>query len=350
MAASAEFLLAYAKSGQDGLLHTYPSKAHETQWDVHDPTTDIAAMRSLFSAVLKAAQTLHQNSPLLRQIRAALLHLTQLPRTDDGTQKELLTASDDGAGHDVIAESYDPIAPSHNTENVGLEPVWPYSLIGDDGPLHEVGVRTYLHRPNKVNDDWSSDPIQAARLGLAAEVKSTLIELTEKYQAYPSGLAEFMGPEFYVEQFGVVATALQEALVQDYDGLVRIAPAWPKDWEGEGTVYIQQGSRVDVQMRSGQPVWVIVRAGFSGLLRVRNPWPAEPFDMTTEEDHHRIVEANASTSVVQFRVGAGKSYLLARRDSVNPSLPAPLVESSPSTAPKFLGNRSIGLAKEAHKE
>jgi alpha-L-fucosidase 2 len=350
MAASSEFLLAYAKSGRDGLLHTYPSNAHETQWDVHDPTTDVAAMRSLFPAVLKAAQTLHRNSPLLEQIRAALLHLTQLPRTDDGTRKELLTARDDGAGHDVIAESYDPGAPTHNTENVGLEPVWPYSMIGDDGPLHEVGVRTYIHRPNKVIDDWSSDPIQAARLGLGTEVKSTLIELTEKYQAYPSGLAEFMGPEFYVEQFGVVATALQEALVQDYDGLVRIAPAWPKDWEGDGIVYIQQGSTVEVQMRGGQPVWVIIRAGFSGLLRVRNPWPAEPFDVTTEEDQHRIAEANAGTSVLQFRVRAGKSYLLARRGSVNPSLPLPLVESSPTTAPKVLGSRSIGLLKEAHRE
>jgi len=53
---------------------------------------------------------------------------------------------------------------------------------------------------------------------------------------------------------------------------------------------------------------------------------------------------------VKFRVRAGKSYLLARRDSVNPSLPPPLVESSPATIPKFLGNRSIGLAKAAHKE
>jgi hypothetical protein len=185
-------------------------------------------------------------------------------------------------------------------------------------------------------------------LGLADEVKATLIELTEKYQAYPSGLAQFMGPEFYVEQFGVVATALQEALVQDYDGLVRIAPAWPKDWEGDGTVYIQQGTKVDVQMRGGQPALLIIRAGFSGLLRVRNPWPAEPFDVTTEEDRHRIVKANGRASVVQFRVRAGKSYLLARRDSVNPTLP--LVESSPATTPKVLGNRSIGLAKEAHKE
>ncbi len=37
MAASARFLLSYQKLGPDGLLHTSPSNAHETQWDVTDP-------------------------------------------------------------------------------------------------------------------------------------------------------------------------------------------------------------------------------------------------------------------------------------------------------------------------
>lgn len=346
MAASAQFLLAYAESGHDGLLHTHPSNAHETQWDVHDPTTDISAMAALFPALLKAAQTLHRNSPLLGQIRAALLHLAPLPRTDAVTQNKLLTASGDAPGHDVIAPSYDPGTLFHNTENIGLEPVWPYSLIGDDGPRHDLGVRTFINRPNKASNDWSSDPIQAARLGLASEFKSTLIRLTEEFQAYPSGLAEFAGPEFYVEQGGVVSAALEEALVQDYDGLVRIAPAWPKDWDADGTVYIQGGSKVDVQMRGGQPVSVIVRAGFSGLLLVRNPWPGHPFEVTTEEDHRRILEATAGTPVAQFRVTAGKSYLLKRHDGINSGLPIPLAESSPAVAPKFLGSRSIGLAKE----
>lgn len=34
--------------------------------------------------------------------------------------------------------------------------------------------------------------------------------------------------EFYIEQVGVVAAALQEALVRYYDGLIRIAPAVPR--------------------------------------------------------------------------------------------------------------------------
>jgi hypothetical protein len=58
IAASARFLLSYQKPGPDGLLHTSPSNAHETQWDVSDPTTDIAAASALYPIVIKAAKLL----------------------------------------------------------------------------------------------------------------------------------------------------------------------------------------------------------------------------------------------------------------------------------------------------
>ena len=78
--------------------------------------------------------------------------------------------------------------------------------------------------------------MQAARLGLSSEVRSTLIALTERYQQFINGFSNWGGTagEFYVEQEGVVALALAEALVQDYDGLIRIAPAVPRRMEFRG--------------------------------------------------------------------------------------------------------------------
>jgi len=347
MAASARFLLAYATPAADGSLHTYPANAHETQWDVHDPTTDIAAMRALFPVVLQAAQLLKTDSELSRQIQSAIPRLLPFPRAGEAGTK-LLAEADDAAGHDVIAASYDPGAPIHNTENVGLEPVWPYSLIGDSGPLHDLAVRTYFDRPNKMENDWSNDPIQAARLGLAEEAKSSLLKLAEKYQAYPSGLAQFIGPEFYVEQIGVVAAALQEALVQDYGGIVRIAPSWPKDWDEDGVVYIQHRSRVDVQMRDGVPVTVVIEAGFSGHLRVRNPWPDHPVEVVSGEDGRRLVPPSAKP-ILEFPVEAGKAYVVELAGHPLGSLPYAAVSGVSATAPKFLGTRSIGLASPSNK-
>src|SRR3981081_2648978 len=108
MAEAAKFLLAYATVGPDGMLHTFPSNAHETQWDVHDPTTDIAAERALFPAVIAAATHLGPWRALAGRLRAALREILPFPTTGSGTGQ-------------VIAPSYDLTASPHNSENIGLE-------------------------------------------------------------------------------------------------------------------------------------------------------------------------------------------------------------------------------------
>ncbi|HEX4021686.1 MAG TPA: glycoside hydrolase [Acidobacteriaceae bacterium] len=348
MADSARFLLAYAKHGTDGFLHTHPSNAHETQWDVHDPTTDISAMKSLFPAVLQAASILKTDTALAHQLQAALPEILPLPRADETDTRRLLKATDDG-GHDIIAPSYEPGATMHNTENIGLEPVWPYSILGDSGSDHDLAVRTYMHRPNQLDDDWSSDPIDAARLGLAKEVQSSLIGLTEKYQAYPSGLATFVGPEFYVEQIGVLTAAVQEALVQDYDGVIRIAPAWPSDWDADGTVFIQDRSKVDVQIRQGIPRTVVIEAGFTGHIRIRNPWPGKSVEAVSGQDNHRVAITSVDRSILEFPVSQGQAYIIQRSGFPNAAHPFAPVTGIPAMSPKTLGPRSIGLLAKKNK-
>src|SRR5439155_1404426 len=93
-----------------------------------------------------------------------------------------------------------------------------------------------------------------ARLDLASEVANDLVNSTKSYQIYPSGLAAWNPgtlDEPYIEQVSNVATTLDEALATDYDGTLRFAPAWPAGWDASGTVYIQGGSKVDVQVEGG---------------------------------------------------------------------------------------------------
>jgi len=329
LAASARFLLAYAKPGADGLLHTAPSNAHETQWDVRDPTTDIAAMKTLFPTVIAAARELHTDAALIARLQQALPKIPPFPleKTGDGT---------------MIGLSSDAGARIENTENIGLEPVWPYGLIGDSGPLHALGVRTWRQRPNRFENDWSLDPIDAARLGLGEEMKTALVRLTEKYQQYPSGFAHFVGPEFYVEQIGVVAAALQEALVQDHDGLIRIAPAWPKDWSADATVYVRQRSKVDLQVRDGVPTTVVIEAGADGEMAVRNPWLGQAAEVVASGDGKRVAEADGR-GVLRFSAQAGKAYLIQRVDQPGATLPFAAIEGTAAGKPKTLDTRHIGL-------
>jgi alpha-L-fucosidase 2 len=337
---AARFLLAYAKHDPAGRLYTYPSNAHETNWDVRSPTTDVSAMRAFFPVVIKAAETLQIDQDLVKELQAAVRTLPEPPlRNPDQTE---LLKEGESQEWSIIANSYTPDALKHNDENIGLEPVWPYSLIGDDGPLHEVGVRTYRNRPNKHQADWSADPVQAARLGLAQDMKTALIELTKTYQAAPSGLAQFTVPsEFYVEQVGVVADALQNALVQDYDDLLRIAPAWPKDWNANGAVSIAHQATVYVQVRSGQITTVGIKAGDANDLKMRTPWPGR--GVTVVDAKTKAVVKRSTDPVFTIQMQPGVSYLVSPSDNANTSLPFAPVSGAPATAPKRLGNRTIGL-------
>lgn len=319
MAASARFLLAYETRGADGRLHTHPSNAHEQQWDTIDPVTDLSARMTLYPAVAQAARLLHIESALATQLEAERAEIPPLPQGEKD-------------GFTVIVESHDPAAKAHNEENLGLEPVWPYGLIGDDSPMLALAKATYATRPYPVHQDWSFDPVQAARLGLGDEVRSTLIALTERYQKYINGFAAWGGPagEFYIEQEGVVALTLPEALVQDYDGLIRIAPAAPSQWDFDGSVWVRDRTLVDVQVRQGVPTTVAIEAGATATLRIRNPWPGQPV---------KVGHVEQNGPVLTLPVRKGEAYLLVPAGAAAAFAP---ITGTPASWPKILGPVQIG--------
>ena len=346
MASAARFLLSYQKLGSDGLLHTSPSNAHETQWDVTDPTTDIAASLALYPATIQAAKLLRKDPDLIQRLQAAIPKIPPFPRTQQAGPRTLLLPASDSQESDVIAESYQPSAPDHNVENIGLETVWPYDLIGDTSPLFALAKRTFIHRPFSGVADWSFDPLQAARLGLAADVSSTLRLITERSQHSVNGLANWDKEygEFYVEQVGVVAAALQESLTQDYDGTIRIAPSVPPGWDMDGAVYVRGKTKVDVQVRNGAVHTVVIEAGTTAPLSIRNPWPNQPVDVLSEKSGMTVVKSWTG-STITFQGIAGTNYLLQLHDAPVMNLRFLPVTGIPARSAKKLGALQIGLLK-----
>jgi hypothetical protein len=347
MAAAARFLLAYEKPGANGLLHTGPSNAHEMQWDVVDPTTDLSARRALFPATMEAATLLQKEPALVAQMRAALLEVPPFPRVDAKKPTVLLADTDDGRGEDVIATSYLPAAPMHNVENIGLEPVWPYGLIGDTSPQFALARRTYFARGNKANIDWSFDPVQAARLGLGDEVRSTLLQITKKNQGYINGFAQWEGTtkEFYVEQIGMVSLALQEALAQDYDGVIRVAPAIPPGWDFDGEVALRHGVTAEVQVRGGVATAVGIEVKSAQVLKVKSPWPGVTVCVRNAKTGE-LVKRGSTEAILDFSAKAGGVYRIEKvAETGQKAFTA--VDGIPATTYKTLGPVQIGLGPEA---
>ena len=207
------------------------------------------------------------------------------------------------------------------------------SVRSRDSPLHALGVRTYTTRPQKMEADWSDDPLQAAHLGLGEEMRSALLGLTERYQAFPSGMAEFISHDFFVEQIGVLAAALDDALAQDEpDGVIVVAPALPAEWDGDGAVALAHGVRVRVVFHGGQPDAVAVDPGRLRRVQLRNPWPGQQVRVAGGPvlgGGPVLTVAGIHGTVVLRPVGAAGSV--------------PTVLATGAGAPRRLGTRTLGL-------
>jgi hypothetical protein len=357
MEATAQFLLAYQQVGSDGLLHAV-ANAHETQWAVQDPTTDIVADRTIFPIIAKAAKLVGDKAGgdlLLAQFAKALTEIPPYPRTDDATRTQLLnpdytqaeTQAADATGTDMIGISYQPAAHRDNSENIELEPLWPWNQVSDqDANLWALEQRSYTNRPNVGGADWSYDAVDAARLEQPAQVESDLVALTQTHQVYPNGLADIgstVGYQPYQEQSANVATAVDEALAQDYDGIIRFAPAWPADWDGSGTVYIQHKDKVDVQVENGQVATAAIEAGSSGVLRVKSPWPGQRVEVVSGTGAHQVVVPATTDAIIKVPVTAGASYLVEQATAPTTALPFAPVTGVAATTDKHLGKVQIGL-------
>ncbi len=357
---TATFLYNYQSAGSDGFLHAV-ANAHETQWAVQDPTDDLVADQSLFNIEINAATLLNTDSGLVSQMRTALNQIEPLPRVNQSNLTQLLNnqptsqsaaASADAGGADAIGMSYQPSAATHNGENIGLEAVWPYGTIGDNTSINgdnltALADRTYNTRPNKTNPDWNFDGVQAARLDMGSQVATDLTTVTENYQAYISGLANLfngsVGTNSYIEQQSTVATTLDEALATQYDGTLRFAPAWPSGWDVSGSVYVQGGTKVDVQVESGTLATAAIQAGSSSTITVKNPWPGQQAQVVNGSTG-AVVVSPTTAATFSLQMSAGTSYLVEQPSNPTTSMAFAQVTGSRATTYKTLGGKvQIGL-------
>jgi hypothetical protein len=151
-----------------------------------------------------------------------------------------------------------------------------------------------------------------------------------------------VGDEPYIEQSGVLTTALDEALATDYDGTLRIAPAWPAGWDVSGTVYVQDATKVDVQVENGTPVTAAIEAGATHSMVIRNPWPGQQAQVVDGQSR-AIVLAPTTASTFTLNVRAGRSYLIEQASAPTTTLPFAPVTGAAATSARHLGGVRIGL-------
>jgi hypothetical protein len=105
---------------------------------------------------------------------------------------------------------------------------------------------------------------------------------------------------------------------------------------------------VDVQVRGGVPVTVVLEAGADSAIAVRNPWPGQRVQVVTgDPGRPRLVVPPTSADRVTVPARAGHDYLIEPVAAPSSALPYSPVAGTPATSCKHLGAATIGLPPAA---
>jgi hypothetical protein len=333
-----------------GKRHLTHVNAFENQWDTNDPATDLAAMKRLFPLVAALAED-KGDTALAGDLRAAIPQIPDFRQVTRG-------------GKAVIAWSATDQS-SRNYQNPDLEPIWPWSLFGDDSTLAQD---TFAQRVYPMYYDWSMEPTQAARLGRPDDVQTSLINGVKSFQHFSNGLTNYgpsvaTPPAFYSEFGPVVSSGLQEALVSYYEKgapqldasgdlvpavkVLRVRSGWPANWDVDGGVQILGGHKVSVQVRNNVTQYVGIEAASTVTadndeIVVANPWPGQQIRAVDGRTGAVVVAATSADTITIALASAG-SVVVERTSAPVSGMTFAAVTGTQATAAKHLGTRMLGL-------
>jgi alpha-L-fucosidase 2 len=193
--------------------------------------------------------------------------------------------------------------------SVPSSPVFPSGLIGlkDKGTsdFNTITSTTLLY--GREITGWDPVPVVMARLGLRDELAKDLGNFPSRWQIYCNGwghwglegevnkdagwffrtnmVRDIAHPErdkfplpmwpfrhMSMESMSVLVTAMNESLIQSYDGIIRLFPAFPENRSGRFTLHAEGGFIVSSEIDSGIIRWVNVKSLYGNDLNIELPW------------------------------------------------------------------------------
>ncbi len=296
---AAEFYRNHPNAGKeaDGKYHLRYANSNESVWGARDTDEDLSSIRGVFAVLLSASTILDLDAGMRPVWRDFLANLAPLAISSDADA--LRPAGYHGP--QVFARGRTPavkvgggILPDQNSL-----PMWFFDLCNlesrDAGMLRLANTTFDAYFPHGITAETpvgvlSKLPIAASILGRSEAVRYLIANqiraiTPERKTAYRNGgvLANRMtlreGPQgLDAERLGRAAQALHLALLQSApaapgeEPVVRVFPAWPKDWDARFTLLARGAFLVTSSMTNGTAHSVELVSNAGAPCRLRNPW------------------------------------------------------------------------------
>jgi hypothetical protein len=248
----AESVLAYFdtrfKKDAKGKIVLNPTQAVETYWtDVINDTPTTAGLNDIATRLcaLPERLTTAEQRAFFAKMKAACPAVAFEEIEKDGKKIRKLAP----------AEKYGKNRT--NCENPELYAVWPFRVFGLGKPGLDMAVAAYTHRLNHLDVGWGYDGNCAALLGLADEAARILkVKCANSNQAYRWPAT--WGPNFDwlpdQNHGGNLLETTQLMLLQSDSDVIRLLPAWPKDWDVRFKLHAAHRTTVECDYRGGKIV------------------------------------------------------------------------------------------------
>lgn len=307
-----EFISGLLRKEEDGHYHLDPANALETWWMVRDPADTLDGIRAIFPEFIELSGKLEKDVKLRDKCSEILANLPD--------PSYALWAENGDIDKNI--KVYAPATKKSesqkrsNAENPSLYRIFPFGLSGIGSSDYELALDSFNNRICSLGNGWSMDAIWGERLGLGEIACELLSQHAIRYNrfryggwdsndssVFPDGLSVVP----FTDAGGLSAFALNEILLQSYNGIIRIAPAVSKEWSGMFQLRAEGGFLVSAVFYEGNVQFVEVRSLFGKECVIENPYKTS---CVIRKGQQIIVQSDEKT--IRFQTQKGAIYIICK--------------------------------------
>jgi len=306
----------------DGKYHIYHVNDNEPIWDGHNTVEEIASMMGVLPVAIKASEILNTDAELRPLWKELLQNLSPLPMSSAFPELKDKPVT--------FVKSLLPVMNGGNASalpDLNTMPIWCFDLANletKDQKVMEIANNTYnAYFPNGINKETVAGsltmlPIVGAMLGrseatkylipnqMRAIGKSVLENRMDMMEGYQATTAE---------RLGRASDALQNALCQSIPSkpgeptIIRVFPAWPKDWDGQFNLLCRGNFMVSSSFREGEIEYVKLSSQAGANCRIRNPWGDSAIDIYSGPKKIKTT----SGDLISFKTRVNGQYIIVKK-------------------------------------
>ena len=384
MKACADLYLNLLRKGADGRLHLRDATALEGYLYLDDTVSDWAMIRALMKALSDVADEAGADDGLRAAWKDCLDSLYEPPVIEtEGVRSFAYGRHPDGTP--CTGGEYPE--GDMGMSGVGtLMCVFPGSTYGkyteDEPHCGIVKDMVRLLAEGKYGAAWYIDLSALARFGYADALWAKIRGFTENAAMYPNGLVQGDGGDFftaraippgtdhtpwgemhekdrgervvyrsdrffhcYTEPEGGICTAVNDSLLQSWEGIIRVFPA---AGDGVFSLHAEGDFMVTAQKTDGKVRFVSIESRRGGRVTLQSPFGGCECVRIGGEGREQAFDAEETGEqrLLRFETEAGRTYIVfSRRDHIDGSYPT-RIKSKPNTGLKHCGKNTIGRARD----